>query len=56
MDMKEFIAKMDEPITAVVTIGNLKIQLKRKHFTKRQIKHIKKYFGFDVENIEQEKE
>lgn len=45
------------PIQAVeynaeIDIGGAVIQLRRnKPFTKRQIKHIKKYFGFDARNL-----
>lgn len=45
------------PIQAVeynaeIDLGGAVIQLRRnKPFTKRQIKHIKKYFGFDARNL-----
>lgn len=39
--------------TAELIIGNLHVGLKNITFTKRQIKHIKKYFGLEVRNIEE---
>lgn len=56
MNWKEFVeaqkAYPNEPNTAEVIIGNFHIMLKHTCFTKRQIKHIKKYFGFDIRNLE----
>ena len=37
--------------SAVIQIGNWYIQLTDKTFTKRQIKNMKKYFGWEVENL-----
>ena len=39
--------------SAVIEIGNWHIQLTNKTFTKRQIKHMKKYFGWEVRNIDE---
>ena len=37
--------------SAVIQIGNWYIQLTDKTFTKRQIKNMKKYFGWEVKNL-----
>ena len=42
-----------EKFSAVIEIGDLHIQLTNKTFTKRQIKHMKKYFGWEVRNIDE---
>ena len=42
-----------EKYSAVIEIGDLHIQLTNKTFTKRQIKHMKKYFGWEVRNIDE---
>lgn len=39
--------------SAVIEIGNWHIQLVNKTFTKRQIKHMKKYFGWEVRSIDE---
>ena len=39
--------------SAVIEIGDLHIQLTNKTFTKRQIRHMKKYFGWEVRNIDE---
>ena len=39
--------------SAVIEIGDWHIQLSNKTFTKRQIKHMKKYFGWEVRNIDE---
>ena len=40
-----------EKYSAVIQIGNWYIQLTDKTFTKRQIKNMKKYFGWEVKNL-----
>lgn len=39
--------------SAVIEIGDLHIHLINKTFTKRQIKRMKKYFGWEVRNIDE---
>lgn len=39
--------------TAEIIIGDFHIMINDKVFTKKQIKHIKWYFGWDVRNLEE---
>jgi len=41
--------------TAYIIIGDWRYAVTGKRFTKRQIKHIKDFFGFDVKNVYDEK-
>ena len=49
----EVVTIQPEKYSAVIEIGNWHIQLSNKTFTKRQIKHMKKYFGWEVRNIDE---
>ena len=44
--------KLREP-TAEVIIGTLHLKLYEKTFTKKQIQHIRDYFGFEVKNLKE---
>ena len=54
-DWKEEVERVNDLMkksTAAAHIGGWTIMLKDVTFTKRQIKHYKKYFNIDVENLE----
>ena len=40
-----------ETYSAVIRIGNWHIQLKDKTFTEEQIKNMREFFGWEVENL-----
>lgn len=51
LEAPEVVTIQPEKYSAVIQIGNWYIQIKDKTFTKRQIKNMKKYFGWEVKNL-----